>query len=142
MKMVEGADEMKKWFIKSHWLEENRIAYIEIIGDMDEDGMEQFNSHFVTEYLDHGIAPVHCIIDAKALTGYPQSLRVLRDGTAKSVKHPSTGWIVLIGFDSPVFRFLVTAVTQVLGVRFKQVESLEEAKNVLRKVDQTLPAEV
>lgn len=124
-----------KWFYKSYWIEDGVVAYIEFIGDFDELGIIEVNEHLRDNYLDKGSAPVHAIIDASGMTGYPRSLKVLQQSTAISVKHPNIGWVILIGFDNPLIKFLSTAVSQVLGVKFKQVETFEQAKEVLKRVD-------
>ena len=136
---INGEHQTQKWFVKSYWLQEKKLAYIELIGDFDEDGVMRFNKFWAENYLDKGNAPVHTIIDAAGLINYPKNLGMLREGTSLSVKHPNTGWVLLVGFTgNPVLKFLSSAVSQVLGVRFKQVESLEDAKNVLSRVDDSL----
>ncbi len=129
---------MKQWFVKSHWLHEDRIAYLEIIGDFDEEGMIEFNTHMRDKYLEQGDAPVHCIIDAKGLTGHPTNIKTLKEGTQASVKHPNIGWVVLVGFDNRIVRFFSSTVSQLLGVKFKLVDNLDDAKDVLRRADQSI----
>ncbi len=124
-----------KWFYKSYWLQDDTVVYIEFIGDFDDEGIIAVNTHLRDKYLIPGKAPVHAIIDASGMTGYPRSLKVLQQSTSISVKHPNIGWVVLIGFDNPLVKFFSTGVAQLLGVKFKQVESLEQAKDVLKRVD-------
>lgn len=125
----------KSWFYKSFWLEEGKVAFLEIIGDFDDQGMVEFNTHLRDTYLEVGEAPVHCIIDAAGLSGYPRNLKALRSGTSISVKHPNTGWVLLVGFENAMLGFLATTISQLLGVKFKHVRSLEEARKVLSRID-------
>jgi len=126
------------WFYKSFWISEGKVAFLEIIGDFDEDGMMTFNTHMRDEYLENGEAPVHCIIDANGLSSYPQNIRVLRKGTKISVDHPNTGWIILVGFEGPLLRFFSSTIAQILGIEFKQVPTLDDAIQVLKRVDSRL----
>lgn len=137
---INGEHDMKKWFVKSNWIEDGKIAYIELIGDFDEEGVTKFNTFWAENYLSKGNPPVHTIIDASGLTNYPKNLGMLREGSSISVKHPHAGWVLMVGFSSnPVLKFLSSAVSQVLGVKFKQVESLDDAKDVLRRINDTVP---
>lgn len=131
-------EEARKWYYKSHWLDDQKVVFLEIVGDFDEAGMIEFNTHLRDEYLEKGDSPVHVIIDATALTSYPRSLSTLRTGTALSIGHPNIGWVILVGFDNPLVKFLASTVVQILGVKFKQVNSLELAKDVLSRVDSRL----
>lgn len=131
----------KKWFYKSFWLEEDKVAFLEIIGDFDDKGMIEFNQHMRDEYLEKGQAPVHCIIDAAGLSGYPRNLKALRSGTSISANHPKMGWVLLIGFENAMLGFLATTISQLLGLKFKQVRSLAEARDVLRRIDDRLKQE-
>jgi hypothetical protein len=134
--------ESRKWFYKSYWLVDKRVAFLEIIGDFDEAGMIEFNTHLRDEYLEKGERPIHCIIDAAGLTGYPRNIGTLRRGTSISVNHPNIGWVVLVGFDNPLVKFLASAVVQILGIKFKQVESLAEAREILSRVDTRLTTSI
>lgn len=134
---IQGND--GKWSAKSYWLEENKIAYIEYIGDFDDEGVIELNRFVAENYLDKGDPPVHNIIDASQLGSFPKNLSALREGSSYSVKHPNAGWMILVGFGSnPLLKFLSSAVSQVLGVKFKQVDTLEDAKSILRRVDNSL----
>lgn len=134
---IQGSD--GKWSAKSYWLEENKIAFIEYIGDFDDRAVIELNQFVAENYLEKGNPPVHNIIDATQLGSFPKNLSALREGSSYSVHHPNTGWILLVGFGSnPILKFLSSAVGQVLGIKFKQVETLEDAKSILRRVDNTL----
>lgn len=136
---IQGTHGDKAWTVKSNWLAENKIAYIEFIGDFDKDGVLQFNSFWTENYIDKGNAPVHSIIDATQLNDYPKSLSTLREGSNISVNNPNMGWIILVGFSkNPVLKFLSSAVNQLFSVKFKQVDTVEDAKDILRRVDNTL----
>ena len=128
----------KKWFYKSYWMQDRKVAYFEIIGDFDEEGMTAFNEHMRDDYIALGEAPVHCIIDAGGLTGYPRSVAVIGKNTSKVLKHPNLGWIILVGFDNPIVKFMANMVVQILRVQYKQVKTLKEAKELLLRIDPEL----
>lgn len=99
----------------------------------------ELNRFIAENYLETGEAPVHNIIDATELGDFPKSLKVLRESSKYSVEHPNAGWNILVGFSSnPLLKFLSSAVSQITGVKFKQVDSIEEAQAVLRRVDSSL----
>lgn len=130
---------MQTWFIKSHWLEQDKIAYIEIIGDFHAEGMEELNYHWVEKFLDKTNSPIHTIIDATGVTNYPVNLSVLNYDSSIFNDHPNVGEVVLVGLDgNPVLKMISATVTQLFSTKFKQVGSLHEAKGMLNRLDSQL----
>ncbi|QPC82663.1 hypothetical protein G4Y79_23740 [Phototrophicus methaneseepsis] len=129
-------------YFKSSWLQEKRIAYIELIGKFDEQLVIDVNEH-MRSLIDEGMRPVHLVLDATGLTGYPVNVRVLKQSSEASASHPDVGWLILIGFTNPVIKFFSSVLAQLFNLNFKQAESTEEAVSILRRVDITIetPAE-
>lgn len=128
-----------QWTVRVQWLEEGVVTLVEYIGNFDNDSIKDLNIFVAENFLAHGQGPVHNIIDAKQLGDFPKNLNVLREGSKHSVEHPNAGWNILVGFNiNPVWKFLSSAVSQVLGVKFKQVDTIDEAKRVLQRIDKRL----
>jgi hypothetical protein len=123
---------------KSSWLREDRIAYVELIGIYDERLVEEVNTYMCKELLEKGQAPVHIILDASQLTGYPRNIRVLKKASETTASHPDLGWLLLVGFDNPVVKFFSTVLVQMFKLRFKQVGTVEEAVTTIERVDLSL----
>ncbi len=130
----------KTWFYKSFWLEENEIVFIEMIGDFDNDAIIEMNTHVRDKYLAPASHKIHCVMDATGLSSYPNNLKVLHKATEVSVRHPNMGWVILVGFDNPILRFIGGAIGQILNVNFRQVKSLEEARKTLEHITGKSPA--
>lgn len=130
--------EQVNWTYGASWLVDKRVCLIEISGELDDQRVIEFNTHIRDEYLEKGEAPVHIIMDAQNLVNYPRNVTTLRKASAISTQHPNTGWVCLVGFDNSMLRFLGSAIAQLLGLKFKQMNTLEEAVAVLRSVDSSL----
>ncbi|MEQ8675006.1 MAG: hypothetical protein RLP44_20065 [Aggregatilineales bacterium] len=132
----------KSWFYKSFWLTKGKVAFLEIIGEFDEQGLLEFNRYLRDTYLDTGYPPVHCIIDTAGFSGFPRNFRTLKDCTAISATHPNMGYVVLIGYENAMLGFLATSLSQLLGDKFKLVQSLQEARALLKHVDDRLTEDI
>lgn len=103
-------------------------------GEITFEDVVMVNDRALLEYLPQGDAPVHMLLDVRQVTKYPMSIRAITDTTAY-LKHPSMGWMINVGADSPVMRSIASIVTQVAGIKLRTAASIDEAHEVLRRVD-------
>lgn len=122
---------------KSTWIREGRIVVVDLIGIYDERLVEKVNAH-MCQLIEKGQAPVHIILDASRLTGYPRNIRVLKKASEPTANHPDLGWLLLVGFDNPVVKFFSTVLVQMFKLRFKQVGTVKEAVDTIERVDLSL----
>jgi hypothetical protein len=84
-----------------------------------------------------GLPLVHVLVDTTQTTRMPTNI-----GQLRKIIHTNTdariGWIVTVT-PNPLFRFLSSVVVQLVGQRMRQFQTLREAINFLREVDETLP---
>ena len=120
---------------KTFWLKEDRIVFAELVGEFAGEEMITFNEHLRDSYLVKGKPPVHIICDISSLVAYPRNVKMIRNGSEISMKHPNVGWVIIVGHDNRMLRFLSSTVFQLLGINFKMASSLEEAEKVLERVE-------
>lgn len=120
---------------KTFWHKPDKIVFSEVIGNFTEAELMEVSQQIRDEYLAKGIKPVHVICDARSITEYPRNVMMIRRASEIYLKHPSMGWVIFIGFDNPLVRFLSNAVAQISGVNFRHVGTLEDAEAILEKID-------
>lgn len=92
------------------------------------------------DMLLEGQAPVHLIIDTTGLSNIPFTLSNLSLWTA-NIPKGRMGWMIVVK-PSKMASFALSIVSKTLNVKVKTAESVNEAINILHKVDQTLPAQL
>lgn len=122
---------------KVSWQVEQRIILAHISGDYSTENMVDCNQT-IYQYLDEGNKPVHLIIQIEDLKKYPTELLTIKASSEKILKHPAIGWMFLVGFNNPFARFLSATVGQLSKLQFKHVSNLDEALQILRRVDDSL----
>ncbi|MGQ9907871.1 MAG: hypothetical protein ACUVS2_03445 [Candidatus Flexifilum sp.] len=121
------------------WIVEGRLCYWKLWGEFSSSDMVAWDAD-VVEMLDRlpdDVAFCNGIYDLSDL-GRMASLREFL--ALKSRGHPKVGWTLVIGAIDPIQRFILSAATQVARMRTRFVASLDEAVELLRSVDPTLPA--
>lgn len=111
-----------EWYIEGRVLLVKHPAHVtrEDIQEMDRLGLM---------YFDAATAPlIHVLMDSSAVLS-DAGLRAYAG--MKAPKHPRCGWIIEFGVNSVGLRVLSSILAQVLQVRYRQVETLEDAVNTL-----------
>jgi hypothetical protein len=101
--------------------------------------VEDLNTFTATiqQMVDSSDAPlVHLVADLSSLENHP----ALRD-IMKHFKLPARiGWSLILGMaGSTMMRFIAQVVASAFRLRYRQVQSLDEALDFLQKMDSTLP---
>ncbi|MEO0597825.1 MAG: hypothetical protein AAF126_17075 [Chloroflexota bacterium] len=110
------------WYIK------NEIVYMNLIGDVTE---EEFNAGVdkLNQWTEEVGKTLDIIADNRQLESYSRLASLV------NVETPDEpGWLIIIGLDHPVMRFIVSAASQILRLKLKRVADETEAIAVLKRV--------
>jgi hypothetical protein len=121
------------------WCCKGRVVYVRVVGDLHIDEFYKTASTF-RQLIDYSDAPlVHLIADLSEWQSSPSLGAMIR-----AVKVPSRiariGWTLYIGVSGgkPV-HFFASVVYSALQLRFREMNSLDEALTYLQKMDPDLP---
>ena len=87
-------------------------------------------------WVSTGLAPVHILIDATKIVNAPINIQELTQ-LSKSMENDDIGWWVLIN-PAKMIWFTASIVTKLLRKKLKSAHSIEEALNILERVDFTI----
>jgi hypothetical protein len=117
-------------------LVDHHLVFITVWGKVTEAEVRLYDER-ITAFLNQNPLPkVHAIYDygQSEIQSSLRSLSTIRNG-----QHPKTGWSIFVGNPNQVLKFTVSVTAQVLGVRFRLVNTFVEAKTLIRELDPTLP---
>jgi hypothetical protein len=117
------------------WYKPNLVMHVKITGKFSEEEMFEYPEKIRDEYLPAGKAPVHLIIDIFDIEEYPRNISIIQKAVSIFQQHPSMGWVVLVGFNNPLTRFIANINLQIFGLSFRFAATMEEAIESLTKVD-------
>jgi len=116
------------------WFIEDYVIYIKSghsVTDEEFLKLASLSNESITINSEH---PVHILIDNTSLKKQP-SLQT----QARATPNTSTvGWIIVIGQQNPVLRFGSSIAAQVAKINIRFVDSMSEAIETLKRVDQNL----
>ena len=88
--------------------------------------------------LDEGIGKVHALVDYSKTESIPKSLSTFVS-EIKREKDPKQGITILIMPELNILaQFVFNTLMQMIGLEFRQVKTMAEALEVLKRTDQTL----
>jgi hypothetical protein len=123
--------------IKLSWLVENHVILLQLVGDYSEELLRE-QVAAVGAYVEKGTAPIYLIVDTTGATSTPKNFReplnIVSAGGNTKLK-----WAVFVT-SNPFFRFLGSIAEKFFGVPARPVASLEEAVEVLLRVNPSLEA--
>jgi hypothetical protein len=122
------------------WQQPNRIIKVVVDGDQSIEDLGRISDELVA-YLAQGQPPVHVLSDARTMGKFPVQLNAVKEINERWLRHPNVGWTVVVSKSNPVLNFLAATVTHIIHVNYRMVATPEEALEVLRLVDNTLPVE-
>lgn len=118
----------------NQWYIPGKIIYTRFDGDLTEDDLEA-----LTQQLMQMMAPyprfVHVINDLRNLGAYPRSLGKINATVRQLFEMPQYGWLCVIGVNDPLTNFISSTIAKVMRVRYKTVETVEEALTFLQQSD-------
>jgi hypothetical protein len=122
------------------WYHENHVVFASVSGNFTVAEFEAYGEELVESYLDSAPHPIHIISDASQMERFPTQVWTAIRATEPWLRHRNLGWIILLSSGgNAMLRFLISAVNQVVGIRYHVVETSEEAYMLLQQLDNTLP---
>ena len=122
------------------WMLQGRVIFVRLEGDLESAGIPFIQTYDaeINRYLNDGTAPlIHIIVDMTAVAALPSFREMAHTFTFPG--HPRTGWAITVGARvNPVFRMVTHLTTQIVRMRFRQVDTMEDAFQFLLGVDTTL----
>lgn len=116
------------------WYIPDRVMVIHLRGSMTIEELSAMADESVT-YIKRGPPPVHAIVDQRDLISYPYRLNNLL--TINRGKQPESGFTVVVS-ENPVTRFLTNALFQLIRMEMRSCTSMDEAMDILLRIDPTL----
>lgn len=119
------------WYIEQH------VMLIEVTGTMDIEEFERLHTESFA-YVTNSPFKTHAIVDLSQFAAIPTNLKMLTSATNKE-KTDKQGMTVLVMPGMPsMIRFLVSIIMQTMRLEYRICETIDEAMDVLRRVDVSL----
>ena len=122
--------------IETHWFVENRVRLLTAIGHLDLPTVKAFDQATRLIY-DASRDPVHIILDVRQLKTVPPISELLKTST---MWHKRQDFIVTVGaMRQPMMRLLFTTLLHIGHWNYRDVDTVEEAKSLIKAYDPSLP---
>ncbi|PJF21133.1 MAG: hypothetical protein CUN56_12645 [Phototrophicales bacterium] len=119
------------------WYIEKRVMMIYLTGHITTEELYEMTDE-TRVLLEQGEGKVHALVDYSQAESIPRSLSTLVN-EIKREKDPKQGITILImPKTNKMMQFVANIMMQVIGLEFRQVQTMDEALNTLRRVDPTL----
>src|SRR5690242_8209805 len=123
--------------IQLSWYLENRVILLSNHGEIKDQDLFDIDEPII-DYMNQCDAPlVHLIVDNRDGFNQPSAKSVTQ---VKFPKHPKMGWLIMVGVDNPIQKFVVAVGASFFKTRVRIFKTMDEAANFLNEVDSTLPA--
>jgi hypothetical protein len=123
------------------WLVPERVIFHYLSATQDMAAARQSLAE-LTARLDVGKAPTHYVADLRHNQKLPTTNIREIQMLSSFVHHPHLGWIVVIGRGNPTVNFVLTVVARLTGVRYRAVDTPQDAVAFLSTIDPTLNLDV
>ena len=122
---------------QTQWYIPNEVAFTRYWGELSADDVAQ-NIKALYQLVDQSDRfLVHSITDVSAVTHQISFVETLKT-VSKSQNHPRAGWILSYGEKDVLMRFIASASSQVLHLRVRVFNNLQECLDFLKRVDNAL----
>ncbi len=121
------------------WYIDRRVTYLQFYGQVVLEDVRGINADSIA-FQEAGIPLVHMIIDISRVEKFPTNLAAIREMMKKQGDSETVGWVLIVGADNPVIRFIASIITQLSGenIHFRLIDSLNDAVDFLHEHDATL----
>lgn len=121
------------------WWVEGRIIRVTATGSLEIQHLAHLDT-IATQMVAAGSAPVHIVVNVNGVTSYPPAIESYLPIVRPSPHPEQLGWAVVVEGHDAALRFIMTVLSQLLGVRGRvfSTDTLEEALVFLRSQDATL----
>jgi hypothetical protein len=79
---------------------------------------------------------IHNIYDCTGLEALPPLVEM---GRLQVARHPKVGWVIFVGIQNDMLKFMLSITTQMFGQRLRFMNSHAEALQFMQQMDSTLP---
>lgn len=118
------------------WLVEGHLLLLNSWGNVNVAELAAMDDR-INEMLTNATVPlVHGIHDHSKALQIPSAKDLMK---VKAGHNPRVGWLIIIGLDNKLMKFFVSVAGQVLNIRLRFMNSLDEALTFLQDIDGTLP---
>lgn len=118
------------------WYVPNRIIFVNLWGNHTIEELRQLD-HDVVIRVEEGNPLVHVVTDSRKLEQVPRSLHAVVD-SLNGMRHPSMGWIINVGDHSPFIKFMMIAVSRIMRIQFRLLNTMPQAFEMLKTQDETI----
>lgn len=125
--------------VRIKWLVPGAIIFEKVEGTVLIDEADEFAQQVTTLINQSDRHLVHSMVDLSDLTTLPTNIKQIAQRVTPAFKHPRMGWLVAYGQDNKLIHYIISIVTGIFKVRFRQFVTNEEAIEFLMSQDQTLP---
>ena len=123
------------------WHIPKRVLLVKLSGDVSLEDLEQFNGDMI-RFIEQGIAPVHLVSLADNIRHVPTNLMRIKQ-IVTYLQHPNMGWMIIVQEKpNPLTGFMVSVATQAAGMKMRQVKSVDDSLETLRRIDLSLGNDV
>lgn len=124
--------------IKIYWYVKDKIVLLDMIDKVTEYEYATM-IHTSPANQDHGY-PIHTISTTENLQQHPEAMPSIKFLSKQMPESQQPQWILLIpSANSSVGKFMVSVFMQILRLRFRFVDSVDDAIQTLQRIDPTLP---
>jgi len=123
--------------VKTRWYIQDAVIYVKFWGETTVDDMRQFiqDAYELSDQSDRSL--VHVIADSSRVTKGVNIKDVMK--TLSNVKpHPKAGWNITIGEKDKLIRFTTDVARQLLRVRTRSFNTIDEAVTFLKDIDPSI----
>lgn len=119
------------------WYVDRRVLEIAISGQISIDEFEQLHQDSFA-LVEQSSYKVHAIADLSQFDAIPANLKMLTSASNHEKNHNQGMTILVMPKVQSVIRFLITIIMQTLRLEYRICETVEEAIEVLKRVDPDL----
>jgi hypothetical protein len=122
--------------IKVKWFYEGLVIHAQLEGILTGPDLTEYADNLDKLIATSDAPLIHLITDLSGMEMYPSLGEVMRSLHMP----PRLGWTLVMGAKTnKIVRFLMQVITSSMRLRFRELESIDEAVDFLQKMDTTLP---
>lgn len=121
------------------WYIDKRVTYQRLYGHVTLEDVRDINAESI-DISRNGIPLVHSVIDITGVQKFPTNLAAIREIMSIQTDGDAVGWVLIVGADNPVIRFIASVITQLVmeKIHFRLMDSMDAALEFLQEHDATL----
>ncbi|MBE0690607.1 MAG: hypothetical protein IH587_10855 [Anaerolineae bacterium] len=123
--------------VTTNWYVPNAVIYTRFSGEPTEDDIVS-NSHAINVMVAESDRPrVHVLTDFTAVTTATPLAVILR-ASKFTRPHERIGWVITIGEQDPVIKLMAKIARQLVHLKTRGVDTVEDAIDILKSLDDTI----